>query len=122
MGYNTLGIKSIMRTILALIAILSASCFATEHGEKGFTMDVSVSGFFSPVVNEAIIKSVIENSSAEKAGLIAGDHVIAIDGCAIPGCSASIAKKALRKQVGEIVVLTMEKPDGTTYEAHVILQ
>ncbi|GEA13186.1 PDZ domain-containing protein [Alteromonas sp. KUL49] len=111
-----------MKRIVVLLALLSLPSFAAEPGDKGFQMDVSVSGFFSPEVKQATIKSVVENSSAEQAGIVIGDDVIAIDGCEIPGCSASTAKDALQKPAGEVVVLTMKKPDGSIYEARVTLQ
>jgi len=56
-----------MKTIcLILLTVLSLHAFAESPGEKGFKMDVSVSGFFSPTVKKAVIKSVVEGSSAEK--------------------------------------------------------
>ena len=115
--------KSTMRVIITILATaLSFSSFADSHGEKGFKMDVNVSGFFSPEVTKATIKSVNENSSAEKQGIKIGHEVTAIDGCKIPGCSASIAKESLQKSVGEVVILSMLKPNGETYEANVTLQ
>ena len=105
-----------------LATAISFNSFADPQGEKGFKMDVNVSGFFSPEVTKATIKSVVENSSAEKQGVKIGHDVVAIDGCKIPGCSASIAKESLQKRVGEMVVLSMLKPNGETYEANVTLQ
>ncbi|BFM09980.1 hypothetical protein R50072_01330 [Simiduia litorea] len=111
-----------MRVVALFLAIVSSYTIAAEHGEKGFKMDVNVSGFFSPEVTKATIISVVKNSSAEKSGIVVGDDVIAIDGCEIPGCSASKAKKSLQKNAGEIVVLTMKNPEGKTYLASVTLQ
>ncbi|MFD2165885.1 PDZ domain-containing protein [Thalassotalea euphylliae] len=112
-----------MRSIVILwFTIIAFSVFADSQGEKGFKMDVSVSGFFSPEVTKATIKSVVKDSSAEKQGIEIGHEVVAIDGCKIPGCSASIAKEALQKNVGEVVILSMLKPNGEAYQAEVILQ
>lgn len=112
-----------MRVIAIFIVMLfSVTSFANEIGDKGFKMDVSVSGFFSPELKKAVIKSVVKDSSAEKEGIKIGHEVIAIDGCEIPGCSASKAKKALQKHIGESVVLSMLKPNGETYQATVTLQ
>lgn len=108
--------------IVALLVIMSLWAHAGETGEKGFKADVSISGFFSPEVKSAIINSVVKNSSAEEQGIKVGHEIVAIDGCEIPGCPASVAKKALQKSVGETVVLTMLKPDGDVYEANVTLQ
>jgi C-terminal processing protease CtpA/Prc len=115
--------KSTMRVLIAiLLTMFSFHTFSEEQGEKGFKMDVNVSGFFSPEVTKATIKSVVQGSSAEKEGVKVGDDVVAIDGCKIPGCSASIAKESLQKSVGEVVILSMLKPNGDTYEANVTLQ
>ena len=112
-----------MRHVITILLILfSINSFATETGDKGFKLDVSVSGFFSPEVTKAVIKSVVKGSSAEQEGIQVGQEVVAIDGCKIPGCPASKAKKALQKQVGENVVLSMLKPTGEAYEATIILQ
>jgi len=108
--------------ITVLLTIISLSSYASDHGDKGFKMDVTVSGFFSPEVEKAIIKSVVEGSSAEKEGVEIGDELVAINGCKIPGCSASEAKSMFQKSVGEKVVLSMLKPDGKTYQATVLLQ
>ena len=112
-----------MKAVISiLLTIISLCSYADEHGEKGFKLDVTVSGFFSPEVKKAIIKSVVEGSSAEKEGIEIGHELVAIDGCKIPGCSASKAKGMLQKNVGETVTLTLVKPDGKTYEALVLLQ
>lgn len=112
-----------MKVIIAIfLTAVTFTSFGYSQGEKGFKMAVNVSGFFSPEVTKATIKSVIENSSAEQQGVEIGHEVVAIDGCKIPGCSASIAKKSLQKNVGEIVILSMLKPNGETYEANVTLQ
>ncbi|REL31383.1 PDZ domain-containing protein [Thalassotalea euphylliae] len=108
--------------VTILFSLLSSQAFAAEKGEKGFVLDVNVSGFFSPEVTKATIKSVVKGSSAEQEGLKIGDQIIAIDGCQIPGCDAKKAKKSLQKQVGEMVLLNMMKPNGETYEANVALQ
>lgn len=111
--------KFVLTMLLTLFAI---HVQADDHGDKGFTMDVKVSGFFNPEVTQAIIKSVVSHSSADTQGLAIGHEVVAIDGCKIPGCSASQAKQSLQKHIGETVVLSMLKPDGTRYEATVTLQ
>jgi len=112
-----------MRIIITMLLIITCLySYANEYGEKGFKMDVTVAGFFSPEVEKATIKSVVKNSSAEKAGIKVGQELIAIDGCIIPGCAASEAKKMLQKEAGETVLLTILKPDGKTYDAIVLLQ
>ena len=100
--------KIILSTTLMLIA---NSVFA--QGSIGLVADVSVDGFFSPELVEFKIKSVVENSAAEKAGVIVGQQVISIDGCDIPGCPASKAKKLMKRETGEILPLRVKNTDGT---------
>lgn len=107
-------------TMVGLL-MLSSSALA-EAGDKGFSLDVTVSGFFSPEVKQATIKTVDEGSSAEQQGIQVGDDIVAVDGCEIPGCSASEAKKSLQKEAGETVTLLMLKPNGEKYEANVVMQ
>ena len=112
-----------MRVVVTiLLTMFSFHTLSEEQGDKGFKMDVNVSGFFSPEVTKATISSIVEGSSAEKEGIKVGDDVVAIDGCKIPGCSASTAKSSLQKKVGENVTLSMLKPNGKTYEATITLQ
>ena len=112
-----------MKIVIAmLLTVFSICSYADEHGEKGFKMEVNISGFFSPKVTKATISSVVQNSSAQQQGLQIGHQIVAIDDCQIPGCSASKAKKSLQKNVGEIVILKMLKPDGEIYQAKVTLQ
>lgn len=101
------------KLILSFVAIISLNVLAEETVKLGVIGQVGVDGFFSPTVNSFFVKSVMANSPAEKVGLVAGDKIISIDGCKIPGCSASKAKKLMQKKAGEILLLVIEKQDGS---------
>jgi C-terminal processing protease CtpA/Prc len=93
---------------------LSCSSSAAEKGQIGFAVDVIIEGgIFSPKIKEFKITEVISNSPAEKAGIKVGQKVLSIDGCVIPGCSARKAKKLMDKRRGDILILQIEKIDGT---------
>jgi C-terminal processing protease CtpA/Prc len=55
-------------------------------------------------------------SPAELAGLESGEKILAIDGCEIPGCPASKAKKLMARNIGDILPLLVEKLDGSKHE------
>jgi C-terminal processing protease CtpA/Prc len=99
---------------LFIVLILSLPSSAAEQGRMGFSVNVVVEGsIFSPKIKEIRITEVFSDSPAEKAGLKIGQKVLSIDGCVIPGCSARKAKKIMNKKPGEILVLEIEKMDGT---------
>ena len=108
--------------ILCLFFLLSFGANAEEKGYTGFTLDVGVSGFFSPELVSADVKKIDAGSPAEKAGIKVGDKLIAIDGCKIPGCPAKEGKKLISKQKGEQLPLVLQRADGTEYSVNVLVE
>lgn len=99
--------------ILALfIFTLSNSAYAEEKGKIGFSLNIVVSGFFSPELAEVTVKEVFADSPAEAAGVLAGQKILSIDGCDIPGCPASKAKKLMKRKSGDILPILVEESDG----------
>ena len=113
--------KTTKLIFVILLALFSSQLSAGEKAETGFKLTVKVSGFFSPEVSSAIVKSVVGSSQAAELGVEVGDQLLAIDGCAIPGCSASQAKKSMSQPVGSNVSFDFRKADGTEYQAEVAL-
>ena len=98
---------------LLVLTLLSSNSFADEKIKIGVTFNYTANGFFSPEVDELITDEVISNSPAEKAGLKVGDRVLSIQGCDIPGCSASKAKGYIKSKSGTLLHLVVENPkDG----------
>lgn len=104
---------SIYKILFVVLLVMSTAVFASEKGSIGFSAEVSVSGFFSPELSEVKVKEVFANSPAELAGVVVGDKILAIDGCNIPGCSATKGKKLMAKAPGEKLPLLVEKADGS---------
>jgi C-terminal processing protease CtpA/Prc len=105
--------------IIFLFLVTPTSLLAEENLKTGVTWGYTASGFFSPEVIELIANKVIVNSPAAKAGLEVGHKVISIQGCEIPGCSASIAKDFLKMPVGSVLHLVVETPNGNTKEINI---
>ncbi|MCV2883818.1 PDZ domain-containing protein [Aestuariibacter sp. AA17] len=104
--------------VLAL-ALVSGQAIA-DKGAIGFSASVSVSGFFSPELTEVKVDEVFEGSPAALAGLKAGYLITSIDGCNVPGCSASKAKKLMKKTPGETLNLRV-KPDEKSDEISIAI-
>jgi C-terminal processing protease CtpA/Prc len=103
----------IFKFVVILISIISLNVLAGEEVKLGISGEVGADGFFSPTVTSFIIKKVEPNSPAEKAGIVAGQKIISIENCKIPGCPASEAKELMRKESGEILQLLLENKDGS---------
>ncbi len=99
------------RTLLLLLLIVPLGVFA--EGSIGMSASVSVDGIFSPEIVEFKIDDVQAGSPADKAGVKVGQLVIELDGCEIPGCKASKAKKLMNKEAGELLPLLVRKVDGS---------
>ncbi|MBT9168028.1 MAG: Carboxy-terminal processing protease CtpB [Syntrophomonadaceae bacterium] len=86
-----------------------------EHWEE---MMMKIDGSFSGigieinVVNEYItIIAPIKNTPGERAGLLAGDRIVAVDGASLVGATTMEAVKLMRGPTGTEVTLTVER-DG----------
>jgi len=105
--------------ILLILVLFSSNSFADKKIKIGVTWGYTASGFFSPEVVELVVKKVIPKSPAEKAGLEVGHKVTSIQGCEIPGCSASAAKDFLKTPVGSVLHLVVETSDGSKKEINI---
>ncbi len=111
-----------MRLVACLLFLSSFTSLASEKGYTGFTLDVGVSGFFSPELVSADVKKIDANSPADKAGIQVGDKLIAIADCKIPGCPAKKGKKLITKEKGQQLPLTLQRDDGTIYSVSLLVE
>lgn len=93
-----------------LIIFIAGLCIATDsHADQethiGFSASVSVTGFFSPKLEEVTVEHVTALSPAERAGLVVGDRIVAIEGCPVLGCGAFKAKDLMDREAGETLHL-----------------
>jgi len=99
---------NIVKLMVLLALIIQTPFLSAEDGKFGFSTDLTIEGFFSPKITEAIVNKVNVNSAAEAAGLISGQKILAINGCEIPGCSVKKAKTYMKVLPGETLVLLVQ--------------
>ena len=105
--------------VLLLVSLLSLNAYA-EKGSFGFVVSVATKGIFSPKLKTVEITEVTEGSSAYEAGILAGDHIVAIGDCPVPGCPVSEARKSMGKAVGETLNLTIKTLAGDEREVTLV--
>ncbi len=110
------------RIVLLGLIVIASFAHSGERGKAGLKLNLEINGMFSPKIDSAMVANVEEDSAAEKAGILEGHRVLKIGDCAIPGCKASVAKKAMNKSPGEIVVLVLQNESGKEYTATLTLQ
>lgn len=114
--------KEICRILFLVVALIATFAYSDDRGKAGLTLELEIDGMFRPKIKSAMVKKVEENSAAEIAGIVEGQKILKIGDCAIPGCKASIAKKAMHKSPGEVVILVLQKENGEEYTAKLVLQ
>ena len=111
-----------MRTLLLAAALLTSFSARADDPPKPFYgfQGIEVSVSWTLDVESAVIKGVVPDTPAAKAGVRAGDRIIEIEGCAIPGCGSRKAKKLMTKPMGETLHLKLEHADGTAYSVALV--
>lgn len=102
-----------IRVLIVVVCALFAPLSVAEKGAFGFELTIATKGMFSPKLERVVVASVSEGSAAEKAGIVAGDLLVAIEDCEVPGCRVSKARKLMDKQVGESATFKVVKEDGS---------
>jgi carboxyl-terminal processing protease len=67
-----------------------------------------------------IVVSPIEGSPAERAGLHAGDSILAVDGAALEGLTVDGARDKVRGQKGTEVVLTIKRGEANPFDVSIV--
>jgi carboxyl-terminal processing protease len=67
-----------------------------------------------------IVVSPIDGSPAEKAGLLAGDAILKIDGAGLDGLTVDGARNKVRGKKGSTVVLTIQRDTKTPFDVAIV--
>lgn len=90
-------------------------------GVFGVTVAVRAEGILRPRIGAARIVEVRQGLPAARAGVVAGDQVLEVDGTRVPGASAAeLAPLSQGKRVGERIRLVLARPDGAAYAVDLV--
>jgi carboxyl-terminal processing protease len=67
-----------------------------------------------------VVVSPLDGSPAEKAGILAGDVIVAIDGTPVDGLTVDSSRDKIRGKKGTEVVLTIKRGDATSKDIKVV--
>ena len=100
------------KVLIAVALLLVASGAMAAKGKLGFGSQVSVSGFFSPTLEQVKVTTVIAGSPAAAAGLKPGDYIVEIDGKPVSGAPArAMASRFKNLQPGQHLQLKLKRGD-----------
>lgn len=103
-------------TRLFLTVLIAAVCcsplplHAADKGWFGFALAIDAEGLsLNPTLRSITIHKISPNSPAAKAGLAAGDKIIAMEGIVVAGTPANTLKAATQKSVGQTLRLKFQR-------------
>ena len=101
------------------VLLASASLLASAgSGWVGLSISVSGSGvFWNPTVTSIMITEVIPDSPAALEHLSAGDQILEIDGIPVVGAKGSLLRSKMKREVGELLHLKLQRKSGEAYFA-----
>ena len=102
--------KPVRKTLLLVIAMLVALPASADdaRGWLGFSVKVESEGLFSNKIKQVVIGTVAEGSPEQRAGLVSGQRVVALEGVEAAKLSQDHLKAMGRKKAGEQVVLDLQ--------------
>ena len=108
--------------LLVCLSLTGSSASADEpRGSFGFAIEVDGEGFFlDPTLKSVTVTSVAPASAAARAGIVARDEIVEVDGHRVVGAKAKDLEPSLKKRVGESLHLRLRRPDGNEYEATLV--
>src|SRR5262245_10676779 len=108
--------------LIRVLLILALSCrpllAASGGGWLGISISTKGSGvFWNPTIESVTISKVAPNSPAETQHLSVGDMIIEVEGTPVVGAKGSDLRSKMKRNVGEVIHLTLKRPNGETYSA-----
>ena len=106
------------RVLLILALSSSPLLAASADGWLGISVGTKGSGaFWNPTIETITISKVAPNSPAENQHLSVGDRIIEVEGTPVLGAKGGDLRSKMKRNVGEVIHLTLMKPNGETYAA-----
>lgn len=100
--------------VLLVLCALGAVHAREMQGVFGFIAKVDADGIFSPTLKSVRVQSVQPGMPAAAAGMVAGDHIVAVNGIQVAGAKASAMASQMKKRPGESVQLKLLRASGET--------
>ena len=104
------------RNRISTFTILLTAAVTALAGGKGYLgIDISVEGegvFWNPTLKSVKVARVLAGSSADKAGITAGDTIVEIEGKSVVGAKANDLQPYMQREIGQTVKLLVKKPTG----------
>ena len=103
-----------------LIVALSSLPLLASSGGGWFGISPSIKGsgsFWNPTVENISIAKVAPDSPADKEHLSVGDMIIEVEGTPVAGAKANDLRSKMKRDIGQVLRLTLMRPNGETYSA-----
>lgn len=98
------------KVLVAVVLLVIASSAMAAGGKLGFGSQVSVSGFFSPTLEQVKVTTVAAGSPAATAGLKPGDYIVEVNGKPVSGAPArAMASQFKGLQPGQHLLLKLKR-------------
>lgn len=107
-----------LRLWMFLLVAVSSLTLAADPGYLGFAVTVDIeSSSLNPTLRTLRIDQVTPGSPAAKAGLVAGDLILEVQGIVVAGAQGDTVKAAMQKSVGETLSLRIKHGSAGPVEA-----
>jgi S1-C subfamily serine protease len=98
---------------LVMLCLLATVAWGADRGYFGLSIAVDADGsFLNPALKSVTVENVTPNSPAAKAGLVAGDRIVEIEGHPVAGTKADVVKPYLERMVGQTTQMVVKKAHG----------
>ena len=108
------------RLVAAALLLSVTAAGAASPGWLGLSMSTDIN--FMMKLDGATVSKVFKDSPAERAGIAEGDQIVAVEGCAIPGCAAPKARSLMERPAGSTVHLKLKRKGGEEYAVALVAE
>jgi C-terminal processing protease CtpA/Prc len=106
--------------VAATLALFALPVAAAQTGWFGLKLSVDAEDSPGHALRSITVVSVVADSPASRAGLGAGDLVVAIGDMAVSGARAEALKPLMDKAVGETLRLTVQRGNAASREVTMV--
>lgn len=106
---------------VALLAMAAVAVATTEKGYFGLTVDVRGTRLtLNPTLETATVKQVVAGSPAARAGIVAGDEILEVEGHVVAGSMSDEIVPLMVKQAGQSLTLKLRRVSGAVYSVTLV--